>query len=402
MNFSDELIKYSKEADEFLKDEFEYIDSVCFDNTKKVLDAFRNNKVSGPMFSPSTGYAYGDKGRETLDKVYAEVFGCEAALVRHNFVSGTHAITTALFALLRPGDTMLSITGSPYDTLHDVIFGEKGEGSLKEFGIGYKECNIGDDFESLITEDVKVVYIQRSKGYLDRPTLSVAEINELIKRAKKTKDVFTVVDNCYGEFTERNEPEADLIVGSLIKNPGGGIARTGGYIAGSAKAVELASFRLTSPGTGGEVGATLGENANMFKGFFFAPSVTASALKTAHFAAYIMEKLGFEASPRAGERRYDIIEAIKLSSPEALCSFCRGIQAGSPVDSYVTPEPWDMPGYNDKVIMAAGTFTEGASIELSADGPLRPPYIAFMQGGLTYESGKIGVLTAAQYILENK
>lgn len=400
MNYDKKIIALSDEADLFLKEQFDYINSVSLLNTKKVLEAFKKNRVSQSAFIPSTGYAYGDRGRETLDSVFADVFGAESALVRHNFVNGTHAIATALFALLRPGDTMLSVTGTPYDTLHEVIFGNSGQGSLKEFGINYKEVPIDTDFESEITPDVKVVYIQRSRGYQQRRTLTVSDINQIVKIVKSFSEAYVVVDNCYGEFTETTEPDADLIVGSLIKNPGGGIARTGGYIAGKKKAVDLASYRLTIPGTGNEVGATLGETVNMFKGIFFAPSVTASALKTAHFAAYIFEKLGFETSPKSDEKRSDIIETVKLNSPEALCAFCRGIQSGSPVDSYVTPEPWDMPGYEDKVIMAAGTFTEGASIELSADGPLRPPYIAFMQGGLTYESGKIGVMTAAQYLID--
>ncbi len=399
MNFSEKLLNLAKEAEEALKAAFEEIDSVAFENTSRVIDAFRDFKVSDAMFAGTSGYGYDDKGRDTLDEIYARVFGTEKAFVRHNIVNGTHALTIALFGILRPGDTMLSITGKPYDTLDEVISGNEGKGSLAEYGINYKSVEMGEDFLPYLDESVKMVYIQRSKGYLNRSTLTVSEINELIDKVRANSSAFVVVDNCYGEFTETAEPRADLLVGSLIKNPGGGMAETGGYLAGSSKAVELASYRFTTPSIGLECGATLGISKSMYKGFFMAPHITAQALKTAHFAAYIFEKLGYEVEPAWNVRRSDIIQAVKLKSPEALCAFCRGIQKGSPVDAYVTPEPWEMPGYSDKVIMAAGTFTQGSSIELSADGPLRPPYTAFFQGSLTYESGKIGILYAAEEIL---
>lgn len=396
--FSEKLIKLANEAESVLCDRFRSVDMISYKNTEKVLTAFQNNRVSESMFISSSGYGYDDKGRDTLDKIYAEVFGTETAFVRHNIVSGTHALTIALFGLLRPNDTMLSITGEPYDTLHDVINGTGG--SLREFGINYRQTELDADFLHAIDDTTKIVYIQRSKGYLNRRTLSVNEINDLIKAVREKCDAFVVVDNCYGELVEEYEPNADLIVGSLIKNPGGGIAESGGYIAGTVQAVELAGYRFTSPGIGLECGATLGQNKNMYKGLFFAPHVVAQALKTAMFAAYIFERLGFDVEPKWNGFRGDIIQAVKLMSADYLCAFCRGIQKGSPVDSFVTPEPWEMPGYKDKVIMAAGAFTQGSSIELSADGPLRPPYTAFFQGGLTYESGKIGILSAADEIIK--
>jgi cystathionine beta-lyase family protein involved in aluminum resistance len=305
---------------------------------------------------------------------------------------------------LRAGDTLLSVTGKPYDTLDDAIgiSQNKGYGSLVEYGIKYKQVELDGDIASALDESVKVVFIQRSKGYADRRTLTVAEINKIVDFVHANSKAYVMVDNCYGEFAETEEPRADLFAGSLIKNPGGGMAECGGYLAGSAKAVELASYRLTTPGVGGEVGASLGQNKNMFRGFFFAPHVVAQAIKTAHLAAYIFDKMGYEVEPKWYESRSDIIQAIKFGDPDLLCAFCRGIQYGSPVDAYVTPEPWDMPGYNDQVIMAAGTFVQGASIELSADGPIRDPFIAFMQGGLTYESGKIGVMSAAEEVLKIK
>lgn len=396
--FSEKLIKLANEAESVLVDRFRSVDMISYKNTEKVLTAFQNHRVSESMFISSSGYGYDDKGRDTLDKIYAEVFGTEAAFVRHNIVSGTHALTIALFGLLRPNDTMLSITGEPYDTLHDVINGTGG--SLREFGINYRQTELDADFLHAIDDTTKIVYIQRSKGYLNRRTLSVGEINDLIKAVRAKCNAFVVVDNCYGELVEEHEPNADLIVGSLIKNPGGGIAESGGYIAGTACAVELAGYRFTSPGIGLECGATLGQSKNMYKGLFFAPHVVAQALKTAMFAAYIFEQLGFDVEPKWDGFRGDIIQAVKLMSEEYLCAFCKGIQKGSPVDSFVTPEPWEMPGYKDKVIMAAGAFTQGASIELSADAPLRPPYTVFFQGGLTYESGKIGILSAADELIK--
>ncbi len=410
MVISEKLLKLAEEAEEALKENFTHFDSVSFINTKKVLDAFREERVAEAMFAGSSGYGYDDRGRDTLDRIYAKVFNKEAALVRHTLISGTHTLSTGLFGLLRPGDIMLSVTGKPYDTLDEVI-GIKDEGqnngSLKDFGITYKQIELTDDgkidiektVETLKKEKIKVVYIQRSKGYLDRPTLPVSEMNELYKAVKEVSDAYVFIDNCYGEFVEENEPDADVIAGSLIKNPGGGMAETGGYLAGSAKAIELISYRLTSVGIGSEAGCTLNTMKSMYKGFFYAPHTTAQALKTAALAAYIFEKMGYYTNPKWNDDRYDIIQAIHMGSGDKLCAFCQGIQAGSPVDAYVTPEPWDMPGYSDAVIMAAGTFTQGASIELSADGPMKEPYIAYFQGGLTYESGKVGILSAASQVL---
>ncbi len=412
MNSTD-LYALAAKAEAELSGIFADIDRISFENTKRVMDAFRNNRVDESCFAGTSGYGYDDKGRDTLDKIYAEVFGAEAAFVRHSIVNGTQAIAIALYGLLRPGDIMLSVTGKPYDTLEEVIgiAGESGNGSLKDFGVEYRQVDLKDDgidFERIEKElkdggeRVKIVFLQRSKGYMNRPTLTVKQIGEVASFVKARSDAYVVVDNCYGEFTETCEPcavGADLIMGSLIKNPGGGIAESGGYIAGSAKAVELASYRLTTVGVGLECGASLGNNKSLYKGFFFAPHVTAQALKTAHLAAYIFEALGCDVNPKWNERRADIIQAIILGKPERLVAFCQGIQSGSPVDSYVSPEPWDMPGYTSQVIMAAGAFTQGSSIELSADGPMREPYTAFMQGGLTYESGKLGILAAAERLL---
>ncbi len=412
MVISERLLRLAEEAEEALKEKFRHFDSVSFVNTKKVLDAFREERVAEAMFAGSSGYGYDDKGRDTLDRIYARVFNKEAALVRHTLISGTHTLSTGLFGLLRPGDVMLSVTGKPYDTLDEVI-GLKDDGqnngSLKDFGIVYKQIELTSDgkidiektVEILKAEKIKVVYIQRSKGYLDRPTLPVCEMNELYKAVKAVSDAYVFIDNCYGEFVEENEPDADVIAGSLIKNPGGGMAETGGYLAGSARAIELISYRLTSVGIGSEAGCTLNTMKSMYKGFFYAPHTTAQALKTAALAAYIFEKMGYYTNPKWNDDRYDIIQAIHMGTGDKLCAFCRGIQAGSPVDAYVTPEPWDMPGYSDAVIMAAGTFTQGASIELSADGPMKEPYIAYFQGGLTYESGKVGILSAASQVMED-
>lgn len=419
MNFSENILELAAQAERELAPRFAEIDRIALENTKKVMDAFRNHRVSEAMFNPTSGYGYDDRGRDTLDLIWAEVMGAEAAFVRHQIVNGTQALTIGLFGLLRPGDVLFSVAGKPYDTLDEVIgnVGEVGNGSLRDFGVSYRQADLTAEgefdlaaIESVLREEgdrVKVVFIQRSKGYLNRKTLSVAQIGALIPRVREwAPKAYVVIDNCYGEFTETLEPTAvgaDMIIGSLIKNPGGGMAETGGYIAGTARAVELASYRLTSVGCGCEVGATLGQNKNMFKGLFYAPHTTAQALKTAHLAAYIFGErgLGFDVEPVWDEPRYDIIQSVIMGSAEGLCAFCRGIQAGSPVDSYVTPEPWDMPGYTDQVIMAAGAFTQGSSIELSADGPLRAPYTAFMQGGLTYESGKIGILSAAEEVVRS-
>ena len=423
MEYSERVLSLVSEAERELADIFAEIDRISFVNTKKIMDAFKEHRVSEAVFNPTSGYGYNDRGREVLDEIWADVMGAEAAFVRHSIVNGTQALTIGLFGLLRPGDILFSIAGKPYDTLDEVIgnSGQPGNGSLRDFGVEYREADLFPDGsfdldrikEVLLSEGerVKVVFIQRSKGYLNRKTLSVEEIGRVIEFVRSIKpDCYVVVDNCYGEFTETREPVAvgaDMIIGSLIKNPGGGMAESGGYIAGTARAVELASYRLTSVGCGLEVGATLGQNKSLYKGLFYAPHTTAQAIKTAHLAAYMFGErgLGFEVEPRWDEKRYDIIQAVITHSPEALCAICRGIQAGSPIDSYVTPEPWEMPGYADKVIMAAGAFTQGSSIELSADGPLRPPYTAYLQGGLTYESGKIGIMSAVAETLkaqENK
>lgn len=414
MTFSDKTLALAREAEAALSDIFAEIDRVSYIGTCRVLDAFREERVSDACFGSTTGYGYDDRGREVLDRVWSHVFGTEAALVRHNFVNGTHALSTALFGLLRPNDTLLSVAGKPYDTLDGVIgiSGKTGDGSLADFGVNYAQIEMtaegGLDVDAIVERvktdnSVKVVFIQRSKGYLNRRTLSPDEISAVYDAVHATREgVYVVVDNCYGEFTAEYEPRADMLVGSLIKNPGGGMALTGGYIAGSARAVELASYRLTTVGTGGEVGATLGQNRTMFQGLFYAPHTTASAIKTAHLAAYIFEKMGYDTYPSWNETRYDIIQTVITHDPDILCAFCRGIQAGSPVDSFVTPEPWDMPGYSDPVIMAAGAFIQGSSVELSADGPIRPPYTVYFQGGLTYESGKIGILTAADAVANFK
>lgn len=417
MEFSNKLLDLTAEAEAELKPHFDRISKTAFENTKKIMDAFREFRVSDAMFNPTSGYGYDDKGRDTLDEIWAKVMGAEKAFVRHNIVNGTHALTIGLFGLLRPGDVLLSVAGKPYDTLEEVIgiAGEDGNGSLRDFGISYDQIDLKNgkaDFDTIGAKlekygtKAKVVWVQRSKGYLNRRTLTVREIGEIADFVhKKSPSSYVVVDNCYGEFVEECEPTAlgaDLVIGSLIKNPGGGMAEVGGYIAGKARAVELASYRLTSVGTGTEVGATLGLNKSFYKGLFYAPHTVAEALKTAHLAAYIFEKLGYSVEPKWNEQRSDIIQQVITGSAEGLIAFCRGIQAGSPIDSFVSPEPWDMPGYTDKVIMAAGAFTQGSSIEISADGPLRPPYTAFFQGGLTYESGKIGILSAAEAMLRAK
>ena len=397
---NEELNILASRAEAELAPIFAEIDENSYRRTADVLTAFEKHRVSDACFAASSGYGYDDRGREVLDRVYADVFGTEAALVRINFVNGTHALSTGLFALLRPGDTLFSVAGKPYDTLEEVIgiSGEKNNnGSLADFGVKYAQHELMDgrlDTDAILARldsdpSVKVVFIQRSKGYLNRRTLTPGEISTFYRAVKKNHpDVWVVVDNCYGEFTCEREPEADMLIGSLIKNPGG-------YIAGTARAVELASYRLTTVGTGGEVGCTMGQNKNLFRGFFYAPHTVAAALKTMHLAAYIFEALGYDTSPAWNERRADIIQTVITHSPDALCAFCRGIQSGSPVDSFVAPVPWAMPGYSDEVVMAAGAFVQGSSIELSCDGPLREPYTVYLQGGLTYESGKYGILKAA-------
>jgi cystathionine beta-lyase family protein involved in aluminum resistance len=419
MNLSKETRALALQAERDLADIFADIDEIARRGTERVLDVFREERVSEGMFAASTGYGYGDAGRDTIDRIAAKIFGAEAGFMRPSIISGTHALTIGLFALLRPGDVMLSVTGAPYDTLREVIGmdGANGDGSLADFGVQYDGVDFtpaGEiDFAGIAAklqqhgERVKVVFLQRSKGYLARPTLTVDQIGEVVRFVRGTArhPVYVVVDNCYGEFTEDREPTAvgaDLIIGSLIKNPGGGMADIGGYLCGTARAVELAGNRLCCPGVGLDAGASLGQNRNILRGLFYAPHTTAQAIKTAHLAAYMFEHAGFDVLPKARERRSDIIQTVTLHSAEKLCAFCRGIQSASPVDSHVTPEPWAMPGYADEVIMAAGAFTQGSSIELSADGPLRLPYTAFFQGGLTYESGKVGVLSAAQTVLDRE
>lgn len=390
---------------------FETIDKIAEYNQLKVILAMQKNKVNAECFQTSSGYGYNDLGRDTLEKVYADVFCGEDALVRPQITCGTHALALALMSNLRPGDELLSPVGKPYDTLEEVIGIRQSKGSLTEYGVAYKQVDLLEngafDFEQIkqaLNEKTKLVTIQRSKGYQTRPTLSVERIGELIQFIKGIKpDVICMVDNCYGEFVEEKEPlevGADMIVGSLIKNPGGGLAPIGGYIVGKKECVENAAYRLTSPGLGKEVGASLGVIQSFYQGLFQAPVVTAGALKGAILAANIYEKLGFPVVPNATESRHDIIQAVTFGKPEGLIAFCEGIQAAAPVDSYVTPEPWDMPGYDAKVIMAAGAFVQGASIELSADGPLKPPYTAYFQGGLTWYHAKLGILMSLQKLYE--
>lgn len=412
LQFSEKVLNLAKEAQAAVYDQFARIDAIAEENTRKVLAAFQNHRVAESYFAGTTGYGYDDLGRDELDKIYAEIFGTEDALVRIQFVNGTHAITCALFGAVMPGDTLVYAVGAPYDTLQSVI-GTTGNarGTLMDYGVKYKEVPLKDnapDLEGIVETakdpSVKAVVIQRSKGYSTRATLTVAEIGEIAKRVKEVNpNAAVLVDNCYGEFVETIEPTqvgADLVVGSLIKNPGGGIAPTGGYIAGRRDLVQGAAQRLTVPGIGGECGCTLGNNRLLYQGLFLAPHTTAQAVKTAVFAAKMMELMGYETQPKSDEVRADIIQMISLNTPEAVCKFCKGIQSGSPVDSYVTPEPWGMPGYDDPVIMAAGAFIQGSSIELSADAPMREPYTVYLQGGLTYESGKTGIMLAAEELLK--
>ncbi|PKM74147.1 MAG: hypothetical protein CVU91_03640 [Firmicutes bacterium HGW-Firmicutes-16] len=394
-----------------LRDVFAGFDSVSEACTLKVMSAFQEFRVSEACFAGTTGYGYNDLGRDTLDKIYARAFGAESALVRIGFVNGTHAIATALFAVCKPGDTLLSVTGTPYDTLQCTIgIAGDGDGSLKFYGIDYAQVDLlsnGDpDIQGIkraaMNPKVKAVMIQRSRGYALRRAFGIDDIESIVKAVREVNSTANIlVDNCYGEFTEIREPTdvgVDLIAGSLIKNPGGGLAPTGGYIAGRADLVERAAIRMTTAGIGGECGSTLGNNRLLYQGFFMAPHIVAQALKTAAFCAGMMERLGFKTSPSAIESRHDIIQMIEFGSADKLLKFCTGIQHGSPVDSYVTPVPWEMPGYEDEVVMAAGAFIQGSSIELSCDGPMREPYLGFMQGGLTFESGKLGVMLAASEI----
>ena len=410
---SEQIFDFCDEIQKGLKERFGAIDDTAEYNQMKVINAMRKNKVSAACFETSTGYGYDDLGRETLEAVYADVFGAESALVRPQLTCGTHALTVALSANLRPGDELLSPVGRPYDTLEGVI-GIKNDnppGSLKEFGISYRQVDLlpdgsfdFDGIKTAINDKTKLVTIQRSKGYDPRPTLSVERIGELIAFIKSVKpDVICMVDNCYGEFTERIEPTqvgADMCVGSLIKNPGGGLAPIGGYIAGRKDLIDMCAYRLTAPGLGKEVGATLGVNKDFFQGFFLAPTVTAGALKGAIFAANVYERLGFAVVPDGKQSRHDIIQAVTLGSPEAVIAFCKGIQAASPVDSHVAPEPYAMPGYHSDVIMAAGAFIQGSSIELSADGPIKPPYAVYFQGGLTWYHARFGITMSLQYMVD--
>lgn len=407
------VIELSKKVEKEIKPQFEQIEENCERNSLKVLKAFQDNKISEVHFGSTTGYGYDDIGRDTIEKVFAQVLGAEDALVRSQFISGTHALTVALFAFLRPGDTMLSINGKPYDTLDEVIGIVENKSSLKSYGINFEKIELIDnDFnyeeiqKTLKNKKIKLIEIQRSKGYANRKSISTEKVEKVIKAIREVdKDVIIMVDNCYCEFVGEKEPTevgADVIVGSLIKNLGGGLAPNGAYIAGKKELVNLAAERLTAPGEGREVGPTLGINKSILQGLFFAPSVVASSLKTAVFASKMLEELGYKTEPRFNESRADIVQTIEFGNAQDLVKYCQGIQMGSPVDSNSVPEPWDMPGYTDKVIMAAGCFTQGSSIELSCDGPIREPYLAFQQGALTYEYGKLGVLKAISYMKEEK
>lgn len=411
MGISEKVYDFGNAIETELKERFLEIDRRAEYNQLKVIHAMQKNRVSAECFNTSSGYGYNDLGRDTLEQVYADIFETEDALVRPQITCGTHALALALMSNLRPGDELLSPVGKPYDTLEEVIGIRPSKGSLAEYGVTYRQVDLladgSFDFENIkkaLNDRTKLVTIQRSKGYQTRPTLSVKRIGELIAFIKNIKpDVICMVDNCYGEFVEETEPTqvgADMIVGSLIKNPGGGLAPIGGYIAGKKECVENAAYRLTSPGLGKEVGASLGVIQSFYQGLFQAPVVTAGALKGAIFAANIYERLGFDVVPKGSESRHDIIQAVTLNSPERLISFCEGIQTAAPVDSYVTPEPWDMPGYDSRVIMAAGAFVQGSSIELSADGPLKPPYAVYFQGGLTWYHAKLGILWSLQKLYE--
>ena len=411
IQFSPKVQALGDQAQRELTEQFARIDAIAQENTQRVLSAFQDHRVAVGDFAGTTGYGYDDMGREKLERIYAQIFGTEAALVRQQFVNGTHAITCALFGALKAGDVLVSAVGAPYDTLLGAIGAvDKGHGSLKDYGVSYRQVELLDnkpDLEGIkrtvSDPSVKAVLIQRSRGYSTRDSLSVEAIGEMCRLIKQANpNAAILVDNCYGEFVETQEPThvgADLVVGSLIKNPGGGLAPTGGYIAGRRDLVEGAAMRLAAPGIGGECGSTLGQNRLFYQGLFLAPHTVAQAVKTAVFGARIMELLGYDAQPASHEVRHDIIQMIHMRGSEPLKKFCKGIQMGAPVDSYVTPEPWDMPGYDCKVIMAAGAFIQGASIELSADAPMREPFTVYLQGGLTYESGRLGVLLAVQELL---
>lgn len=411
IQFSPKVQALGDQAQRELTEQFARIDAIAQENTQRVLSAFQDHRVADGDFAGTTGYGYDDMGREKLERIYAQIFGTEAALVRQQFVNGTHAITCALFGALKAGDVLVSAVGAPYDTLLGAIGAvDKGHGSLKDYGVSYRQVELLDnkpDLEGIkrtvSDPSVKAVLIQRSRGYSTRDSLSVEAIGEMCRLIKQANpNAAILVDNCYGEFVETQEPThvgADLVVGSLIKNPGGGLAPTGGYIAGRRDLVEGAAMRLAAPGIGGECGSTLGQNRLFYQGLFLAPHTVAQAVKTAVFGARIMELLGYDAQPASHEVRHDIIQMIHMRGPEPLKKFCKGIQMGAPVDSYVTPEPWDMPGYDCKVIMAAGAFIQGASIELSADAPMREPFTVYLQGGLTYESGRLGILLAVQELL---
>lgn len=411
LGISEQVLAFGTEIEKELKERFAQIDEVAEYNHLKVIHAMQKCKVSEACLYSTTGYGYNDLGRDTLEQVYAACFGTEDALVRPQIACGTHALATALSGNLRPGDELLSPVGKPYDTLEEVIGIRPSNGSLAEYGVTYRQVDLKEDgsfdyegIRAAINEKTRLATIQRSKGYQTRPTLSVTRIGELISFIKSIKpDVICMVDNCYGEFVEIQEPTqvgADLMVGSLIKNPGGGLAPAGGYIAGKKEYVENAAYRLLSPGLGKEVGATLGVNQSFYQGFFLAPTVTAGALKGAVFAANVYERLGYPVVPNGTESRHDIIQAVTLGSPEAVIAFCQGIQAAAPVDSFVAPEPWAMPGYDSDVIMAAGAFVQGSSIELSADGPIKPPYAVYFQGGLTWQHAKLGILMSLQKIVD--
>ena len=411
LGISAPVLAFCREIEEGLKERFARIDENAEYNQMKVIKAMQDNRVSDVHFAATTGYGYNDLGRDTLEDVYASLFHTEAALVRPNLISGTHALHIALSGNLRPGDELLSPVGKPYDTLEEVIGIRESCGSLKEYGVTYRQVDLlpggkfdYDGIREAINERTKVVTIQRSKGYDTRPTFSVEQIGELISFIKKIKpEIICMVDNCYGEFVETIEPTdvgADMAVGSLIKNPGGGLAPIGGYIVGKKECIDRASYRLSAPGLGREVGASLGLNTSFYQGLFLSPTVVAGALKGAIFASNVYEKLGFSVVPNGSEERYDIIQAITLGSAEGVIAFCQGIQAAAPVDSYVSPEPWDMPGYDAPVIMAAGAFVQGSSIELSADGPIKPPYAVYFQGGLTWYHAKLGIMMSLQKLVE--
>ena len=413
MGISREVYAFGEKIWDSLKDRWEEIDALSEYNQLKVIKAMQKNKVSEACLLGTTGYGYNDLGRETLEKVYADIFHTQDALVRPQITCGTHALALALMSNLRPGDELLSPVGKPYDTLEEVIGIRPSKGSLKEYGITYRQVDLLEDgnidydgIRQAVNGKTRLVTIQRSKGYQTRPTLSVQKIGELIAFIKELKsDVICMVDNCYGEFTETKEPSdvgADLVVGSLIKNPGGGLAPIGGYLAGTNECIENAAYRLTSPGLGKEVGASLQALSTFYQGLFLAPSVTANALKAAIFAANLYERLGFEVVPKGSEPRHDIIQAVTFGSPQGVIAFCQGIQQAAPVDGPVTPEPWDMPGYDSPVIMAAGAFVSGSSIELSADGPIKPPYAVYFQGGLTWQHGKLGIMNTLQKLVEKE